>query len=199
MIATSHIKTGLVLKTHFPKKRTITVLEKEGGAAQYSVQTEDICAGTLIQYRVDTGLSVPCMRAIEKIGLPLLRARQDILFFHHVLELCYYFVPVASHMPEVYAHIEPLMLVEHTLERSAEKKFFLVNLFHAFGITPEHEQTHAALYAYQHGISVDSMGYNTLELDIERIVDAWLLECLSLHPYADQFKTAHFLGVNGNL
>lgn len=192
-------KTGLVLKTHFPKKRTITVLEKQGGLAHYITKTEDICAGTLIQYQVDTGLALPCLRAMEKIALPLIRARDDILFFHHILELCYYFVPVASHMPEVYMLIEPFVMQEHTLKNVAEKKFFLVNLFRAFGITPEHENTHAALYAYQYGISVDSTGSNTLELDIERVVDAWLLQCLSLHPYADQFKTMHFLAVNRTL
>jgi hypothetical protein len=194
-----HTKTGLVLKTHFPKKRTISVLEKQGGMVHYISQTEDICAGTIIQYQVNNGLSMPCMRSMEKIALPLLRARQDILFFHHILELCYYFVPVGSHMPEVYLLIEPFVMHELTMVNTAEKKFFLVNLFRAFGITPEHEQTHAALYAYQHGISVDSTGSDTIELDIERTVDAWLLQCLSLHPCADQFKTVHFLAMNRNL
>lgn len=192
-------KTGLVLKTHFPKKRTITVLEKGGGLAHYITQTEDVCVGTIIHYQVERALSIPCVRAMEKIALPLLRARQDILFFHHILELCYYFVPVGSHMPEVYLLIEPFVMHEHTRTTMAEKKFFLVHLFNAFGITPEHEETYAALYAYQHGISVDSRGGNAIELDIERAVDAWLLQCLSLHPYADQFKTIHFLGMNRNL
>lgn len=199
MIPMSHIKTGLVLKTHFPKKRTITVLEKEGGMQHYVSQTEDICAGTLIQYQVTHGLAIPVMRAMEKIALPLMRARQDILFFHHILELCYYFVPIGSHMPEVYYLIEPVMMHEHTLITIAEKKLFLITLFRAFGITPEQEKTHAALYRYQHRESVDTLGHNSLELDVEHIVDAWLLECLSLHPYADQFKTVHFLGMNGNL
>jgi hypothetical protein len=192
-------KTGLVLKTHFPKKRTISVLEKQGGMVHYITKTEDICAGTLIQYQVNNSLALPCMQNMEKIALPLLRARQDILFFHHILELCYYFVPVGSHMPEVYLLIEPFVIHENIQMSTAEKKFFLVNLFRAFGITPEREETHAALYAYQYGISVDSMGANTIELDIERKVDAWLLQCLSLHPCADQFKTVHFLVMNRNL
>lgn len=192
-------KTGLVLKTHFPKKRTICVLEKQGGLVHYITQTEDICVGTIVQYQVDNSLALPCMRAMEKIALPLHLDIHDLLFFHHILELCYYFVPVASHMPEVYALIEPFIMQERMLNSVAEKKFFLVNLFTAFGVTPEHEQTHAALYAYQYGISVDSAGDNTIELDIERVVDAWLLQCLSLHPYADQFKTMHFLATNRNL
>lgn len=189
-------KTGLVLKTHFPKKRTITVLEKQGGVVNYIVQSEDMCVGTIIQYHVGHGLALPCMRDMEKIGLPLLRARHDILFFHHILELCYYFVPAGSHMPEVYMLIEPFVMHELSAFTVAEKKFFLVHLFSAFGVTPEHEETHEALFAYRHGISVDSMGADAIELDIERKVDEWLHHCLSLHPYADQFKTVHFLAMN---
>ena len=86
--------TGIVIKKHFQKKRMISVLEKDSGRIDYIPDTENISLGALLEYHVHIRGSVSFMHGSEQVGLPFSLIKDDILFFHHVLEVCECFLPV---------------------------------------------------------------------------------------------------------
>lgn len=185
-------RSGIVLKTFLPGKRKIVVLQQGGGKYQYVPNINDVCVGTLIQYYITPNEPIAFIHGIEKIALPLALARTDLLFFHHVIELCYYFVPLASHMPEVFSLLCYLYRAEAVTMQSHTKKLLLVKLFISLGAIPEEPALESHLIARIGSQPFDRVAHELLELDEDRL-DTWLRSCMAIHPYSQYFKTSSFL------
>ncbi len=189
-------RSGIVLKSFLPQKCKIVLLEQAGGKYQYVPHMQDLCVGTLIEYHVTANQPIAFIHSIEKIALPLALARTDILFFHHVLELCYYFVPIASHAPEVYALLMCLYRPQAATLPPQAKKLLLVKLFITLGAIPEEPALDDRLIAFIGGQPFDRVAQELLELDEDRL-NKWLESCMAIHPYSRYFKTTSFLAMCG--
>ena len=190
-------QSGIVLKSYLPEKSKIVLLDQNGSKYHYVPMIRDLCAGTLIQYHVTKNQPLAFIHGIEKIALPLALARTDLVFFHHVLELCYYFVPMESHMPEVYILLTYLYQPAAVTMPTRAKKLLLVKLFIILGAIPEEPaimkpSALAALGAQP----FDRVAPELLELEEARL-DAWLRICTAMHPYSQYFKTTAFLDLIG--
>lgn len=192
-------RTGIVLKTYFSLKRKISVLDQENGRIDYVTSMEDICTGTLIRYGVHLGNGAHFIHDIDKIGLPLLLARQDLLFFHHILELCYFFIPSGSDSLELFSLIEYLYSIENNLLSSWFKKVFLVKFFMIIGMYPEESGSITACVHRLSLIPIDKLFTQEIDLDNEKELDVWLKSCVSAHPAINKFKTVHFLDNESSL
>lgn len=192
-------RTGIVLKTYFPKKRKIMVLEAQTGKAQYVPAHEDICVGTLLEYYVPADEHNLFIYSVEKIGLPMLLARDDILFLHHIFELCYYYVPMGSPAPEVFALLIYLYQRDALIGAVTAKKLVLVKLFALLGIIPDAKISNKQAFKIILGIPVDRLLQEDIDLEMERDIDIWLHHCIALHPYGNHFKTTYFLTKPRNL
>jgi hypothetical protein len=189
-----NIRRGIILKTYFPLKRKIVVLDQTAGKVSYVPTHEDVCVGTLIEYTVDvprTGIAF--LHNAHKIGLPLLLAQNDILFFHHVLELCYYFIPEGIPVEDVFLIVESLYVLEHSRFTTRFKKLLLMKLFVALGMYPEERAFQKPYFCRLASVSIDILVELDLDLKIERELDAWLRACITLHPHNEKFKTIRFL------
>ena len=194
MTKTLNNRHGIVLKKYFPIKRKIVVLDKEFGKLEYVPMSEDICVGMLLEYRAEPARGgVTFMYNAEKMGLPLLLAQQDILFFHHVLELCYYFLPEGAAVPELFTLLEYLYTSECNTFTTRFKKLFLVKFFAIIGMYPEDSRFQKPFFFRLATVSIDILVQQNLDLGIERDLDAWLRNCILMHPHHEKFKTVHFL------
>lgn len=185
--------TGIVLKKHFPRKQTITVLDKVWGKRIGVPPTQDICLGSLISYTTNQSTNVVFMHSLERHAVPLSLARNDLLFFHQVLELCYYFIPLQSPAPDVF-HLVSLLCYDRAVTlKPLQKKVFLAKLFALLGVHPDEQKfQHDYFHYLRHG-SIDTLTDQVLHLGIENTLDSWLRACISLHPYRNSFNTYHFL------
>jgi len=185
--------TGIVLKTFFPQKQKISLFDKVQGKMSCIPDRNDIQPGGLIAYHLTNSQRMPFARMINLIESPLLLAREDIIFVHHVLEVCYYFIHSYDPAPEIFDLLMKLYHSEIILCDDKNKKIFLFTLFWKLGIYPESKNFDSILFRNFAMKFVDRLGFEYIDLENEQLVDAWLYECLSLHPCFNYFKTVHFL------
>jgi len=188
---------GIVLKTFFPKKRKVAVLDKDDGMMEYIPDTENICQGALIHYYHTDGKN-SFIRGIENVGMPLLLAKRDLLFFHHVLEMCYFFMPIGVTNSDIFALVEFLYSIDSSRLNPSIKKVFMMKLFAMFGVYPEHKKFHTAYYYQLAALPTSSLLEQNLDAQALEDMDQWLRLCVASHPYNEQFKTVHFLDEGKN-
>lgn len=89
---------GIVLKTGFPKKWGVALVDLSLGRINGLVLTQELSHGSLISYEPVQNYSNEFVRLdyVRVENMPLALAAHDLLFLHHVLELCYQFIPVGS-------------------------------------------------------------------------------------------------------
>ena len=95
-MAISNIYTGIVLNHQFPLRHTITLLDKELGRMEGILLKGEVSAGMLLQYDITLRLGRSYIQEIDIIAVPSELIHSDFLFLHHVLELCFYFIPPES-------------------------------------------------------------------------------------------------------
>ena len=95
-------KTGIILKTFFPKKMKMVLLDYDLGKIEGVPSTDNFSCGSMLAYDVQAKGNLYFLHAIELLDMPLMLARNDILFLHHALELCYFCVPFGKQAPEIF-------------------------------------------------------------------------------------------------
>jgi hypothetical protein len=193
--------TGIVLK-HCIKKRKIALLDNYSGridALFFSVHP--VSMGTVLQYKLQESGGVHQISDQELIATPIVMAQADILFLHHLLELCYYSIPAGALEVRVF---EDLLLLYERFSPEwgrPEKIVLLFKVILSLGCYTEHKLlvnllSQAAvieLCAMSLDNLIDKLFSKTIDLECSWAMYEWLQICMAGHPYYDQFKTAHFL------
>jgi hypothetical protein len=153
------------------------------------------CIGSLLHYELCyQSATLYRLGSVMLHDLPLALAQTDVLFFHHVLELCNYSIPIHAG-----AHIVSLLQLLYEMGSCIslqDKKLFLVKLLVLMGFFPELSLT-VQQYEFQaYALAVDIHRGTPLNLEFERFLDIWLYHCMVQHPKIHEFKTIHFLTEN---
>lgn len=185
---------GIILKTYFPKKRKMAVLDSAQGKIELVPPHENVCIGALISYHAEQKGMVYFAREFEQLLLPEGWSYADLLFFHHVIELCYYFIPFESHVPGIFDLLQRLYHADGLKYFSYSfKLLFIFKLFVRMGIYPEDRSLHTP-YFYNLALKpIDIHESNFLDLTVEKDISSWIRLCIAQHPYAHILKTVHFL------
>ena len=154
---------------------------------------KQIATGALISYDIAHQTSLYFIHSIELLYIPFDLARDDILFLHHVFELCYYFVPVGSSPHPSFALLRFLYTTGYKLSNTFLKKVFLFKLFTLLGIYPEEKEFSNPYFNYLVALSVDMIVNESVDLEVERELERWLNKCVLIHPCVEYFKTTYFL------
>ena len=187
---------GIILKTYMPQKCKIVVLDSELGKIVVVPNREDVRYGACVMYDLREQGHCTFMYNIELIDSPLSLAKDDILFIHHILELCYYFIPVQSTVSHLFNLLILLYESKHIFDNNVLKKFFLFKFFITLGFYPEDQKFRTPYFHHLALLSIDNSDDLLINLNIEQELDTWLLQCISLHPCINNFKTVHFLQNN---
>jgi hypothetical protein len=188
--------TGIVVKRYFPQKQKIVLFDDEWGKITCVPPHDRISLGTLLSYEIQQRNGMPFIYDVELIAMPLDGGEMDILFVHHVLEVCYYFIPEQSIASEVYDMMMLLFTKQPCIRHPFFKKIFLFKLFVLLGIYPDRA---VPLDALEHTLLINPLellirGDSTTQL--ERRLTKWLRDCMIMHPCIEYFKTVHFLDEN---
>ncbi len=185
-------RAAIVLKCISPHKNAL--LDREHGRLD-GIAIRPPVLGALIVYTVERERAgAHFIGESSVIDLPFFLARSDILFWHHVLELCYYFVPIGSHAPELFE----LLLFLYTVDTISlwgihAKKLYLFKLLSTIGMQPELPHIPDFRMHQFMALPPDQLSNEVLDEKSEKILDEWLRVCVSEHPAIEQFKTMHFL------
>ena len=162
--------------------------ELQGRIDLYSFNRTLVVA-SMIQYQTfKTRHELPVIEQVNVQQMPLELGRQDLLFIHHVIELCVQFIPVGSMGEELFEFLQFLYAVDHEWHRQ-HKKLFVLKLLTMIGYYPEHNVAGINNLLIKNSFILPSM----LSSAQEREVDAWLARCVAYHPRIELFKTLAFL------
>ena len=185
---------GIVLRRHPFTQDRFWVFDRHDGKIQCVIREFEPVIGTLISFVVSRQTaSVTFIREVKVVDIPLDVSRHDILLLHHVLEVCYYFLPVRSAAFKTFGLVTLLYASSGWPTSPLRKKIFLFKLLVSFGYYSSHAPLSASTFYRLSSESIDSIVQASLHLEIERSVDEWLCSCIGEHPYARDFKTVQFL------
>lgn len=125
---------GILLKNYSPKKEKFSIFDSLLGRIEATIKinhkTQVVHNGTLFSYTVEPShKSIYSLNNIEILNVPFNLAKQDIYFFHHMLELCYYFLPLQIAYPAIFELID--LAFNHIVNN---KPIILLRFFTSLGI-----------------------------------------------------------------
>jgi hypothetical protein len=185
-------REGIVIASQLPQRNKIVLLDAYDGKMVCVSDRQAVSHGMLLHYYIRHDRNTSFLYASELVATMGLVASYDLLFFHHIMELCYYFLPFDCPVPQVFELLHHLYQTA-PLE-SFEKKIFLCKFFVLIGLYPELDCGDSARMCQLALVPIDRMLSHCVDLGFkEAELDMWLRMCVLAHPYREQFKTIHFL------
>ncbi|NRB21318.1 hypothetical protein HRU45_01070 [Candidatus Dependentiae bacterium] len=187
---------GIILRTYFPGKQKIALLDRKKGKFDAVPPDENMSPGMIIVYNLPLSYSgCPFLSDVEIIEAPMALAKNDILFLHHLLELCYYLIPYGICdtfiFDLVYRAYESL---ERKKAHNMRYKFLvLFKLLAEVGMYPEDKTYHTPYYYKLAKGPIENGDLDIINDDVEHALNKWVYTCLSSHPCFGNLKTVHFL------
>lgn len=188
-----HIHTGIVLRNFSPKKNKLALIDDRLGRIDGAFFVSQVHTGALLSYHVRGMPGRYLVEQLNMLDVPLSLARNDILFFHHVLELCYYFIPIGSCIQGIFNLLQLLYAAHSVNWDITAKQIFLFHLFSQLGMSPEGYRLPASLLEKLIASSPESVDEVRLSDIDKKTLRTWLQHCLMQHPDVAQFNTVHFL------
>jgi len=186
-------QTGIILK-QFSGKQKVALFDKKEGRLD-AVVRKPLLVGSLIDYTIEKRQgALVYLDNYALIDLPFQLAREDLLFWHHVLELCYYFVPVGSYTDHLFELCSVLYTTDATPYRFARvKKIYLFKLLTTIGLYPRLPELSLATMHHFMALDLHAMAHESINDEHEQLLDRWLRLCITQHPAVAQFKTINYL------
>jgi hypothetical protein len=189
---------GIVLKHNIHSTHTTHLLDRKLGKIEVVIRDKKsvrVCRGAVLTYLIEDHTRTHKVHALDIIHIPLELAQQDILFLHHVLEICFYFIPASINHEAVFDLLIQVYKKHKIWDNRTIKKWYLMKFFMGIGMYPE-IAAHSSLVGVA-DIHIEDILDSITDWNInEAELDAWLLECLYMHPHISVFKTVHFLTNN---
>ena len=187
---------AIVLYTFGNKDQKVALLDSQYGKIMCYIPERSLSIGAHIEYQLIKKRRHSTAYMIEVIRMPFAVARSDILFLHHVLEVCYHFIPEGVVASDVFTLVEYMYRQNDTLIRSVSKKLYMSKLFILFGIYPEESYIRFNYWQMLLVESIESILEKSMDSAIEHELNVWLRSCIQVHPLVHTFKTLEFLNEN---
>ncbi len=177
----------------------MVVLDQQLGKIEAVPPSDQFAVGSLLSYYARPRTSIYFLHEIALMDMPLALAKDDILFLHHVLEICYFCAPFGSNVPEIFDAVMQLYQ-EHATPYAYEFKIaFLFKLLILLGMHPDEPRFQDPFYYHLARESIDTIIDKSIHLDTKQALHEWVRSCVSIHPLIHAFKTMHFLDTNRSL
>jgi hypothetical protein len=184
---------GIVLKSWHTTKCKLALLDMRYGRIDASSYKSIHSPGLLLSYTLESVRGRLMISDVMIENSPLYLAQEDILFLHHVLELCSTLIPIGSCTQGIFALLLTLYESHHQLQARQHKKLFIFKLLALLGIASCHYHMRVLTLHQLHTISIDTSMKESLHLESEKDLDNWLQHTIAEYTNIDQLQTIHFL------
>lgn len=195
-----HYKGIIIYKAAYHSKATI--LDDTNTMHHVFIQSKKMLSiGSFIAY-TKTQKGESCFgECISIEDMPLLIAKEDIYFLHHIFEIVYSFMPIGKTINGLFEHVFFLYTESITMymQHMLWKKLFIGRLLFLLGIYKEEEK---AIVSFLHKINhvpIDRMSIESLDLVEEETLNNWLLTIFSMHQKLNKFKITYFTSHCGKI
>ena len=173
----------------------VALLDRVAGRVDGIISSPLLRVGSLIEYVVERNRGTLCyIKHYSVVDVPISIAQSDILFWHHILELCYYFVPLGSFTQQLFELLEFLYTVDSCLGWCMRsKKLYLFKLLFLVGVYTRLPRLPVEQIQYFQALPLNQIADEVLDAQSEKMLDEWLRLCVYEHPAIRKFRTTHFL------
>lgn len=185
------VQQAIVLHVYTDDVHKVRLLDAHHGNIICYVPKRELFIGAVIEYQLIKKRRYYMAYEVHIVHVPFAIAKQDILFVHHVLELCFYFLTEEQEAQSVFALVHYLCTHGDQITDQLLKKIYLSKLFILFGIYPEKPYIEHDYWQQLLGASIDTIVISCKDVAIEPALTVWLRSCMQTHPLYNAFKTAH--------
>ena len=181
---------GIILKMQVPSLKKGILFDRDLGKIEITAagNIERLSAGCTILYYYTSKKHLYYLEMMEIIQAPFELARENIYFLHHILELCYFFLPFEVSNCEVFSLLELLLQNSEQVKYAWFKKIFLLRLFTFLGMYPESQLLQDK--SIKRLLAGSFLQEDTvLDIHTHQALMRWFADCISLHPQRSAFKT----------
>jgi hypothetical protein len=187
------IHHGIVLRSYIPKQYKLIILDNIFGKIVCTYQARSFSYGIMIEYIPLTLHRVYKINTAQIIHAPCNLAKDNLEFFHHILELSYYFIPLDNPVPEIFDLLSILYRIDYKFCSLLFQSAFIGKFFVLLGITPQENADDAFI--------INTLRYRSLEelvaqlscTQMSSILKNWIYRCIAEHPRMHYFKTLAWL------
>ncbi len=198
---------GFVIKRFYPHKNKFSILSKMYGRADLIVTQPTMCARvwpgmcvSFIPYKRDNGIYTHTV-AIEYT--PEERSHDELIALHHILELCYFYLPTNNPCPEIYNLIslfitftlyqQTLCAMYPVIQNLWVAKFLsLMGFYEQAPIIKDLTIFDMMIVDFTHSQNLEFSMSQIKHINIQKIND-WIMLCLKTHPLYAHFKTVRLM------
>jgi len=201
---------GFVLKRFFPFKQKLSIFAQQKGKIDVITSPISVCSklwpGMLVSFNTKkTNKNIYISENIEILLSPQEDHFLNLAWIHHLLELCYFFIPQEKPQNEIFKHLYSCFLIlklEHIFSNQFEtiKKICSLKFMQLAGFYPRNNlEPLLNIYEQLTCMSIDiddQQKVKFLKTALELItnaqikeIDNWILNCVQNHPYVNSFKT----------
>lgn len=188
----SFIHRAFVLKAVSSYHHMIALIDCQDNRTNIIYRKGPLISGSLIEYYMPKNPLHPIDR-IDPVYVPLLWGKNDLLFIHHILELCYYFIPLNGSCTSIFNMLLILIKMEEASWSDTTKKIFIVKLLILYGMYPKTRFTETTFFQKLLTIRPENLLTLDSTCDDMAYIDQWIKQTLSEHPMAPSFRTMFFL------
>ena len=187
---------GIILKRYNVHGTKLGLLDSTLGRIDGITPQTTFPTGSIVRYDVmkNNNCYLLINAAIEYV--PINQARYDILFLHHVMEICFYFIPHNSCVRGVYELLDAMYQMPWHADCHDFKKIFLFKLFDLLGLLPEISYESYAQLNFMRSMDIEHAINHELDAEKKEMLDVWLRRCIAQHHRIQYFNTVHFLMKN---
>lgn len=200
---------GLVLKNFFPEQNKLAILTRNFGRLDLLVASQStsklaitkISYGMLIGFTGATGAELDSanftkstgvhkfkITTVELVYLPTVLPAQ-LLFWHQLLELIFYTVPVGLYIPGFFEQIGLVSANLNLFSHSGQKLLILCKVLSLLGIYPVDYQNFPLELQVLIRQPIDISTYQKIDLGWESVLQQWWQTSMAAHPKVKFFKT----------
>lgn len=185
---------GIVLYRNAQNPHRMRVFDHQCGPIDVSIMGTIPPLGALIQYTKEKKQVVYVVRNQHVLRLPSFAHVDDVFFFHHVLEICYYFVPLFHCEQEVLSLVGILYKKDSSVWKTTYgKAIFLCKLLSIIGVHPvSPDESYYTIASCVQRYSLEQLLQAAISHEITHDLAQWIFICLHAHPDISKFKTMKF-------
>ena len=201
-------KRGIILRSFLPHKQKISVLTELHGKVNLVVRGEKsrFPAGSVITFHANLNARFVVMSDEKLIYVPMDGVVDQLYWLHHILEICYYFVPLSLPCEEIFGVVLNSIRVGRN-STEVIKRICLLKLLMLLGFYPAEDgiippdELIGLSDLFDRVVltfldSSDSQKVRSLHILLQKVpkplleqADKWIMCCLKSHPCAAHFRT----------
>lgn len=185
---------GIILKKHYPQRMRVSVIDETTGHVSiipdHGKWASYAGPGAIVAYDARQRRESIFVNHLELLHIPTFQSEHEQFFVHHVLEICYTFLPTESGA-ELFAHV--LCLVTDTSRIAScyeHQKLFIAQLLFFMGVYPP-ESGRLSICSSLHQ-SYDKLINTGWSSGQKSEIDIFIYQCLASHPHGKFLKTINF-------